>query len=218
MSWRPRFVSSAPGFVAHSGDPADPAGSGDQAGSRADPGDRADRTGRSDSRDVASDGETEFAEFVRGASTSLHRTAYLLTGSRESAQDAVQTALTRVYLAWDRHGQWENPTAYARQVVVNVVLTGQRRKWNGELPQAELSDRVFGATADRSVEVVERDALRRALDALPVRQRTAVVLRHYLDLSEAQTAAEMGTPVGTIKSLTARGLEALRGQLEEVAT
>ena len=46
----------------------------------------------------------------------------------------MQTALTRVYLAWDRHGQWDNPTAYARQAVVNVVLTGQRRKWTGELP------------------------------------------------------------------------------------
>jgi RNA polymerase sigma-70 factor (ECF subfamily) len=178
MSWRTRFVSSPPGFVADATDTDD---ASDQAtgGSRA-----------------SVDRDAEFAEFVRGASTSLHRTAYLLTGSRESAQDAVQTALTRVYLAWDRHEQWDNPTAYARQAVVNVVLTGQRRKWTGELPQAEMSDRVFGATADRSGDVVERDALRRALDALPMR---------------------MGTPVGTIKSLTARGLEALRGQLKEVA-
>lgn len=191
MSWRTRFVSSPPGFVADATDSTD-----------ADPTDLSDRApGGSRS---APDQQGEFADFVRGASASLHRTAYLLTGSRESAQDAVQTALTRVYLAWDRHDQWDNPTAYARQVVVNVVLTGQRRKWTGELPQAELTDRVFGATADRSGDVVERDALRRALDALPVRQRTAVVLRHYLDLSEAQTAAEMGTPVGTIKSLTAR--------------
>jgi RNA polymerase sigma-70 factor (ECF subfamily) len=198
MSWRTRFVSSPPGFVADVDD------------------DAVDHHTGGSSASAEKDGE--FAEFVRGASSSLHRTAYLLTGSRESAQDAVQTALTRVYLAWDRHEQWDNPTAYARQVVVNVVLTGQRRKWTGELPHAELSDRVFGSTADRSGDVVERDALRRALDALPVRQRTAVVLRHYLDLSEAQTAAEMGTPVGTIKSLTARGLEALRGQLKEVAT
>src|ERR1700712_910997 len=64
--------------------------------------------------------ELTFEQFVRGASVSLHRTAYLLTGSREGAQDAVQTALTRVYLAWDRHEQWDNPTAYARQVVVNT--------------------------------------------------------------------------------------------------
>ena len=160
----------------------------------------------------------EFADFVRGVSASLHRTAYLVTGTREAAEDAVQSALTRVFLAWDRHDEWDNPTAYARQVVVNVILTGQRRKWSGELPQAELGDRALGSSCDQSAAVAERDALRRALDALPVRQRTAVVLRHYLDLSEAQTAAEMGTPVGTIKSLTARGLENLRDQMKEVAS
>ena len=159
--------------------------------------------------------ELTFEEFVRGASVSLHRTAYLLTGSREAAQDVVQTALTRVYLAWDRHGQWDNPTAYARQVVVNTVLTNQRRRWTGEVARAEIGDRELGASADRTGEVADRDALRRALDALPLRQRTAVVLRHYLDLSEAQTAAEMDAPLGTVKSLTARGLDALRTQLQE---
>ncbi len=162
--------------------------------------------------------ELTFEEFVRGASVSLHRTAYLLTGSREAAQDVVQTALTRVYLAWDRHAQWESPTAYARQVVVNTVLTNQRRRWTGEVAQADLGDRELGAAADRSGEIADRDALRRALDALPLRQRTAVVLRHYLDLSEAQTAAEMGAPLGTIKSLTARGLDALRTQLQEATS
>jgi RNA polymerase sigma-70 factor (ECF subfamily) len=166
----------------------------------------------------ASTEELSFEDFVRGASVSLHRTAYLLTGSREAAQDVVQTALTRVYLAWDRHAQWDNPTAYARQVVVNTVLTNQRRRWTGEVARADLGDRELGAAADRSGEVADRDALRRALDALPLRQRTAVVLRHYLDLSEAQTAAEMGAPLGTIKSLTARGLDALRTQLQEAAS
>ena len=175
---------------------------------------------------VASDGssarearaELTFEDFVRGASVSLHRTAYLLTGSREAAQDVVQTALTRVYLAWDRHDQWDSPTAYARQVVVNTVLTNQRRRWTGEVARADLGDRELGAAADRSGEIADRDALRRALDALPLRQRTAVVLRHYLDLSEAQTAAEMGAPLGTIKSLTARGLDALRTQLQEATS
>jgi RNA polymerase sigma-70 factor (ECF subfamily) len=162
--------------------------------------------------------ELTFEEFVRAASVSLHRTAYLLTGSREAAQDVVQTALTRVFLAWDRHAQWDNPTAYARQVVVNTVLTNQRRRWSGEVARADLGDRELGAAADRSGEIADRDALRRALDALPLRQRTAVVLRHYLDLSEAQTAAEMGAPLGTIKSLTARGLDALRTQLQEATS
>jgi RNA polymerase sigma factor (sigma-70 family) len=66
--------------------------------------------------------------------------------------------------------------------------------------------------------VDERDGLRRALLDLPVRQRTAVVLRHYLDLSEAEVAVTMGCPVGTVKSLNARALSALRTRLEEVAS
>lgn len=72
--------------------------------------------------------------------------------------------------------------------------------------------------ADSAVAVAERDALRRALLALPVRQRTALVLRHYADLSEADTAAAMDCAVGTVKSLTSRGLVALRLYLEEVAS
>ena len=162
--------------------------------------------------------EDEFVDFVRAHSDSLHRTAYLLTGHREAAQDSVQTALTRLYVAWPRRAAWDSVGAYARQILVNVVLTSHRRRWWGEQPRGELPDRLLGATPDDAGAVGERDVLRRALGRLPPRQRTAVVLRHYLDLSEAQAAAEMGCPVGTVKSLTARALTALRGELEEIAS
>ena len=168
--------------------------------------------------DEAGLAEAEFADFVRARSTALHRTAYLLTGSREAAQDAVQSALTRVYQAWPRRAAWASRDAYARQVLVNVVLTARQRRWTGEQPRSELADQLLGSTPDFSAVAGERDVLRRALDRLPVRQRTAVVLRHYLDLSEAATAAEMGCPVGTVKSLTARALSALKGHLEEIAS
>ena len=159
--------------------------------------------------------DAEFDAFVRSASDTLHRTAYLLTGSRVGAQDAVQSALARVYLAWDRRNDWANPTAYARRCVVNVVLGERARAWRNELPTAQLPER--RAAGDESHGPDERDALRRALMTLPARQRTAVVLRHYLDLSEVQTALELDCAVGTVKSLTARGLDALRAELEETS-
>lgn len=156
--------------------------------------------------------EAEFDAFVRATSDTLHRTAYLLTGSRAGAQDAVQSGLTRVYLAWNRRAEWGNRVAYARRCVVNVVLADRARAWSGELPTSDVAERV--SSGDDAAGADDRDALRRALRTLPPRQRTAVVLRHYLDLSEAQTAAELECALGTVKSLTARGLLALRAELE----
>lgn len=161
----------------------------------------------------STDSDGDFAVFVRAVSPSLHRTAYLLVGSRERAQDVVQAALTRVYAAWSRRDDWDDPAAYARRAVVNVVLSSARRRWWGERSVAELPEAPPLHAVDGVV--AERDALRRALVLLPARQRTAVVLRHYLDLAEADVAAAMDCPVGTVKSLTARGLAALRSTLGE---
>lgn len=159
--------------------------------------------------------DADFADFVRARSDSLHRVAYLMTGNREQAQDAVQTALTRIYVAWPRRAGWGDRDAYARRVVTNVILSSVRRRWWGEKPTGELPET---PSEDGSAVVAERDALRRALLSLPVRQRTAVVLRHYMDLSEADTAAAMDCAVGTVKSLTSRALGVLRSQLTEVAS
>jgi RNA polymerase sigma-70 factor (sigma-E family) len=157
--------------------------------------------------------EADFAAFVVAQSMSLHRAAYLLTGDRDRAQDAVQTALLRIYRAWSRRATWENPEGYAQQVVTRVVLSSVRRRWWGERPTDHLPD-VAEASSGSALEAVdERDALRRALLALPVKQRSAVVLRHYVDMSEAEVAAAMGCPIGTVKSLTSRGLQALRSSL-----
>lgn len=165
----------------------------------------------SDGNDVPA--EADFAAFVAAQSNSLHRTAYLLTGDRDRAQDAVQTALLRIYRAWSRHGSWENPQAYAHQVVTRVVLSSARRRWWGERPTAELLEREEPYSVASMHAVDERDALRRALLTLPAKQRSAVVLRYYLDLPEAEVAAAMHCPTGSVKSLTSRGLQALRAQL-----
>lgn len=188
---------------------ADSAGqrNADSAGQR-----EAASAGQREAASGAAAAEAEFDAFVRATSDTLHRTAYLLTGNRAGAQDAVQSGLTRVYLAWDRRAEWGNRIAYARRCVINVVLADRARAWSGELPTSDVADRV--SSGDDAAAADDRDALRRALRALPARQRTAVVLRHYLDLSEAQTAAELDCALGTVKSLTARGLLALRAELE----
>ena len=160
--------------------------------------------------------DEDFAAWVRSVSASLHRTAYLLTGSRDSAQDLVQTALIKIYSAWPRRHDWDNRDAYARRVLVNTALSARRRRWAGERATADLPEPRPAGRPDEIAAVAERDGLRRALLRLPLRQRTAVVLRHYLDLSEADTASALGCRVGTVKSLTSRALAALREQLEDL--
>lgn len=155
-----------------------------------------------------------FAAFVREHQAALHRTAYLMTGDRERAQDVVQTALARLYQAWPRRAEWEHPLAYARQAVVSVVLRSAERRWWSEKPTESVPEHGAAAASTESV-TADRDQLRRALADLPVRQRSAVVLRYYLDLSEAATAQALDCPPGTVKSLTARGLAALRTSLAE---
>lgn len=161
------------------------------------------------------DHDASFDAFVRAHQALLHRTAYLMTGDRERAQDVVQTALAKLYQAWGRREEWEHPLAYARQAVVSTVLRSAERRWWGERPTEHLPERPAPDTAPD--QVAARDELRRALAELPVRQRSAVVLRYYLDLSEAETADALQCPTGTVKSLTARGLAALRTSLGEMS-
>jgi len=158
--------------------------------------------------------DTDFTQFVAAHQQALHRTAYLLVGNTAGAQDIVQTALTGVYQAWDRRDAWDSPLAYARKAVVNTVSTSMRRRWWGEVATEVLPE--TASTRSTHEEVDDRDALRRLLASLPARQRTAVVLRYYLDLSEEETARAMDCAVGTVKSATARGLAALRSGLSEV--
>jgi RNA polymerase sigma-70 factor (sigma-E family) len=145
-----------------------------------------------------------FDEFVATRSGALLRTAYLLTGEHALAEDLVQTALAKSWFAWGRIDG--PPEPYVRRVLVTTYSTWWRRKWTGERPAGELPE--VPVPAGTAVE--DRDALWRALAALPRRQRAVVVLRYYEDLSEADTAAALGISKGTVKSQAARALAALR--------
>ncbi|MFI9644326.1 SigE family RNA polymerase sigma factor [Micromonospora sp. NPDC051925] len=154
--------------------------------------------------------EDEFRDFVAARSGALLRTAYLLAGDWATAEDLLQTALTKTYLAWRRLGGIEAVEPYARRVMVNTSTSWWRRRWHGERPTEVLPER---AGADEIEQQLDRDALWRHLRALPARQRAVLVLRYYEDLSEAQTAALLEISPGTVKSQTSRALATLRRRL-----
>ena len=154
--------------------------------------------------------EEEFREFVAARSGALLRTAYLLAGDWATAEDLLQTALTKTYLAWKRLGGIEAIEPYARRVLVNTSTSWWRRRWHGERPTDVLPER---AGVDEIEQQLDRDALWRHLSALPARQRAVLVLRFYEDMSEAQTAALLEISPGTVKSQTSRALSTLRRRL-----
>jgi RNA polymerase sigma-70 factor (sigma-E family) len=156
---------------------------------------------------VDEQGREEFREYVAGRSPALLRTAYLLTGQRGDAEDLLQTALAKTYLAWDRIRDRESLDGYVRRVMVNTRTSWWRRRKVEEYPTDVLPDH---GQRDASDDLALHDALWRALAELPKRQRAMVVLRYYEDLSEAETADALGVSVGTVKSTTSRALMKLR--------
>jgi RNA polymerase sigma-70 factor (sigma-E family) len=154
--------------------------------------------------------EEEFRDFVAARSGALLRTAYLLAGDWATAEDLLQTALTKTYLAWKRLGGIDAIEPYARRVLVNTSTSWWRRRWHGERPTEVLPER---AGVDEIEQQLDRDALWRHLQALPARQRAVLVLRFYEDMSEAQTAALLEISPGTVKSQTSRALNTLRRRL-----
>ena len=151
-----------------------------------------------------------FDALVEDRTTSLLRTAYLLTGDWGLAEDLLQTALVKTWFRWDRVREKDAAEAYVRQVMARTYATWWRRKWRGELATGELPEL---PGRDDYADVDARHALRHALAELPPRQRAIVVLRFYEDLSEAQVADLLGCSVGTVKSTASRALARLRGMV-----
>ncbi|WP_110181499.1 SigE family RNA polymerase sigma factor [Nocardioides solisilvae] len=154
-----------------------------------------------------------FTEFVAARSAALHRSAYLLVGERGLAQDLLQEALTKTYVAWPRLRDPSKAEAYTRRAITTTAIGWYRRKgWSAERPGPEVPD---VGRAGHEAQVTERDWLWQALLALPPRQRAALVCRFYDDLSEAQTAEVMGCAPGTVKSQVSAGLAKLRAAVAD---
>jgi RNA polymerase sigma-70 factor (sigma-E family) len=150
--------------------------------------------------------EAEFTELVNAKGMALRRTAYLMCGDWHLAEDAVQTVFVKVHLSWHRIRRHDNVDAFLRTTLFRVVIDNRRRKWRRESAAEFLPDTPSPDTAPHD----DRDVLVRALRTLPPRQRAAVVLRFWEDMSVEETAGLMGCAVGTVKSQTSKGLAALR--------
>jgi RNA polymerase sigma-70 factor (sigma-E family) len=156
-----------------------------------------------------------FREFATANAGPLRRSAYLFCGDWHFAEDLMQASLVKVYRAWSRVQRQDRLGNYARQVLLRTWLDEKRRPWRRAETAAPVPD-----TPDISVDPDEqanrdwaRDVVRTALLAVPPKQRAVVVLRYFDDLSVAETAQVMRCSEGTVKSQTARGLDALRAAL-----
>lgn len=156
--------------------------------------------------------EDSFAAVFNAHHRQAVRLAYLLVSDPDQAEDVVSEAFAKVYVRW-RKGEIRDVGAYVRRAVANEANSRLRRRY--------LERRVASAQHgdDRGVQLVDdaaadHDEVWQAIQRLPTKQRSAVVLRYYEDLSEAETAEILGISVGTVKSNTSRGLARLQELLD----
>src|SRR4051794_29090165 len=154
--------------------------------------------------------EAAFHEFVAARSASLFRTALLVVGDHQLAQDLLQESLVKTYVAWPRLRAVANAEAYTRRVIVTTAISWRRRRSFHERPVEMLPEISVGDPADA---VVGGADLWPLVQALPPKQRAAVVLRYCEDLSEAQTAELMGCSVGSVKKNASVGVAKLRHRM-----
>ncbi|MFJ3922340.1 SigE family RNA polymerase sigma factor [Streptomyces sp. NPDC090022] len=151
-----------------------------------------------------------FSAYVRTRGTVLMRTARSLTADPCDAEDLLQTALTKTYVAWDRIQDQRALDGYVRRALVNTRTSQWRKRKVDEFACDELPEVANPPVTDPAEAQALRDAMWRAVARLPERQRAMVVLRYYEDMSEAQTAELLGVSVGTVKSAVSRALGKLR--------
>ena len=155
--------------------------------------------------------DESFVAFVRARGRALARTATLIAGDDVAGEDLLQTALANVYTRW--HRGIENPEEYVRTTLVRTHISLRRRLMTTERP---IGSAVVDAEGpDIAERLVDRDVLLAALAQLAPKQRAALVLRYFDDLSEADTARALGCSTGSVKQHTTRGLAKLRTLLPE---
>lgn len=152
----------------------------------------------------------QFTSYVRAKGPVLLRTARSLTANPCDAEDLLQTALAKTYLAWDRIDDHAALDGYVRRTLVNTRTSLWRRRRVDEYATDELPEPPVHGRLDPAEQQAQRDAMLRAISRLPARQRAMVVLRYYEDMSEVQTAEALGVSVGTVKSAVSRALAKLR--------
>jgi RNA polymerase sigma-70 factor (sigma-E family) len=157
--------------------------------------------------------EAAFTAYVAGRQVHLRRVAYAICGDWHRADDLLQTSLTKLYVAWPRVCGKGTEDAYVRQIMVRANIDEHRRPWRRERVTDELPETAGGPEH----QLEERSELFAALQELPEMQRKVIVLRHWLQLSVAEAARELGIAEGTVKSHSSRGLAALERALSSTA-
>jgi RNA polymerase sigma-70 factor (sigma-E family) len=153
---------------------------------------------------------SDFSEFVAARSAALFRTSFLVVGDYQLAQDLLQEALVKVYVAWPRLRDKTKAEPYARRTIVTTAISWRRRRSFHERPVAAVPD---ARSTDNTEQLAAHGQLWDRVRSLPPRQRAALVLRYYEDLSESETAALLGCSVGTVKSQLSAALSRLRVQV-----
>lgn len=161
--------------------------------------------------------EAEYSEFARSVWPQLYRTAVMIVGDRQLAEDLVQSALVKTYIAWPRLREADKAHAFTRRVMVNVAHDWFRKHaWTRENTTPVATD--DGTPSDdHSAALVDRVALADILHALPLGQRSVIALRFLEDLSVQETADLLNVTTGTVKSQTSAALAALRTHVHLVS-
>jgi len=160
------------------------------------------------------DTAADFDGWVTARVPGFVRFAYLITGNREAAEDAVQTALTTACAKWSRVGSMGDRDAYVRRMIVNAHVSWWRRFSRRESPVDDVR-RSTSVTDDPAHAVTHADAVWRLCGSLPARQRASVVLKFYEDLSYPEIAALLECPEATVRSHIRRALATLRQTIEQ---
>jgi RNA polymerase sigma-70 factor (sigma-E family) len=160
---------------------------------------------------VSAESDEEFRDFMRGRWPAMVRLAYGLTGDLGHAEDVAQAAFARAYASWSRVARTGDPDAYVRKIVINENRSRFRKR--------RVTEDLVGAVPEGPGQVAagvtgDSEALLGALRRLGPRQRAVIVLRYWMDMSEAETAAALNCSVGTVKSQASRALATLRVSAE----
>ncbi len=153
----------------------------------------------------------QFTEYVEARMVTLRRSAYLICGDWQIAEDAVAVALTKLYVHWAKASASTNLDAYVRKILIRSIVDEWRRPWR----RRESAVEYVVPTEAHPPPNEDRLLLIDALARMPPRRRAVLVLRFFEDLSVEETAEALGINEGTVKSQTARGLAAMRELLPE---
>jgi RNA polymerase sigma-70 factor (sigma-E family) len=160
--------------------------------------------------------EDSFRRFASGHAAAMRRSAFLFCGDWHLAEDLMQASLIKIYRSWSRVQRDESLVNYSRTVLLRTWLDEKRRPWRrSEQTEAAVPEQQQD-TPDQTHRMWARDLVHEGLLRLPPRQRAVLVLRYFDDLSVAETAEVMNCSQGTVKSQTARGLDALRASVAQL--